>query len=179
MQQRRDMVSRSRSIDNQRVFEDVRRVDALNGPERMKIARGRIKGKERMTNISRLLVSVVLAASQMMMLGPSSQAAQRTAPRRGISIYDGNWSVLIQTTRGSCPPAFRAGVRILGGRVLPEDQNYQLNGEVASSGAVRVTVSAGGQSAGGFGRLSRDSGRGLWRTRSGECSGQWTAARRA
>jgi hypothetical protein len=132
-----------------------------------------------MTGIPRLLVTAALAASQMMMLAPPSQAAQRTVSRHGISIYDGEWSVLIQTTRGTCPPAFRAGVRILGGRVLPEDQSYQLNGEVASGGAVRVTVSAGGQSAGGFGRLSRDSGRGLWRTRSGECSGQWTATRRA
>ena len=98
-------------------------------------------------------------------------------PRHG-SFYDGDWSVLIQTTRGNCPPALRAGVRILGGRVLAEDSSFQLNGEVASGGAVRVTVSAGGQSAGGFGRLSRDSGGGLWRTSSGECSGQWTAARR-
>ena len=132
-----------------------------------------------MTGISRLLVGAALAASQMMMLDQPSEAAQRAASRHGISIYDGEWSVLIQTTRGSCPPAFRAGVRILGGRVLPEDQSYQLNGEVGSGGAVRVTVSAGGESAGGVGRLSRDSGRGLWRSRSGECSGEWTAARRA
>jgi hypothetical protein len=127
-----------------------------------------------MTNISRLLVSAVLASSQMM-LGSPSQGAQRIVHR--ISVYDGDWSVLIQTTRGNCPPAFRAGVHIVGGHVLPEDQSYQLNGEVASGGVVRVTVSAGGQTAGGSGRLSHDSGGGLWRTRSGECSGRWTAVR--
>jgi hypothetical protein len=121
----------------------------------------------------------MLAVFPLTMAGAAPQAAHRHVVRHGTSIYDGEWSVLIQTTRGSCPAALRAGVRILGGRILAEDQSYQLNGQVASGGDVRVTVSAGGQSAGGFGRLSRDSGRGLWRTPSGECSGQWNAARRA
>ena len=125
----------------------------------------------------RMIISAALAVLQVAMAGAPSQAAHRTTWGRG-SFYDGDWSVLIQTTRGNCPPALRAGVRILGGRVLAEGSSFQLNGEVASGGAVRVTVSAGGQSAGGFGRLSRDSGGGLWRTSSGACSGQWTAARR-
>jgi hypothetical protein len=130
-----------------------------------------------MTKFSRLIAGAAFVASQVMMAGPS-EAAHRTVPHRGISAYDGDWSVLIQTTRGNCPSAFRAGVVILGGRVLAQDPSYQLNGDVASGGLVRVTVSAGGQSAGGFGRLSRDSGAGSWRTPSGQCSGQWTAARR-
>jgi hypothetical protein len=132
-----------------------------------------------MARLSRLTISTMLAVFQVTMAGASPQATHRNVVRHGIGIYDGDWSVLIQTTRGNCPPTLRAGVRILGGRILAEDQNYQLNGEVVSGGDVRVTVSAGGQSAGGFGRLSRDSGRGLWRARSGECSGQWNAARRA
>jgi hypothetical protein len=132
-----------------------------------------------MARLSRLIISTMLAVFQVTMAGAAPQAAHRNIVRHGMSIYDGEWSVLIQTTRGNCPAALRAGVRILGGRILAEDQSYQLNGEVASGGGVRVTVSAGGQSASGFGRLSRDSGRGLWRTPSGECSGQWNAARRA
>jgi hypothetical protein len=132
-----------------------------------------------MAGLSRLIVGTVLAVFQVTMAGAAPHAAHGNVARHGIGIYDGDWSVLIETTRGNCPPALRAGVRIIGGRILAEDQSYQLNGEVASGGDVRVTVSAGGQNAGGFGRLSRDSGRGLWRTRSGECSGQWSAARRA
>jgi hypothetical protein len=80
-----------------------------------------------------------------------------------------------QATRGSCPSALRATVRISGGRPLTDDQGYRLSGRVAPDGAVRVIVSAGGQAAAGFGHLSRIAGRGLWRTYSGECSGQWTA----
>jgi len=71
----------------------------------------------------------------------------------------------------------RAGVSVLAGRVLSKDQSYAVDGRVAPNGAVRVQLSAGSQAAGGFGRLSRNAGQGLWRTRSGECSGQWTAAR--
>jgi len=49
----------------------------------------------------------------------------------------------------------------------------------AASGAIRVTVAQGGQSASGAGRLSGNSGRGWWRTATGQCSGQWTAERHA
>src|ERR1700692_2119293 len=93
-----------------------------------------MESRKPMTNISRLLVSAVLASSQMM-LGSPSQGAQRIV--HGIRVYDGDWSVLIQTTRGNCPPAFRAGVRIAGGHLLPEDQSYQLNGEVNAGSGVR------------------------------------------
>lgn len=96
----------------------------------------------------------------------------------GARPYDGAWSVVIQTTRGGCPAGLRAGMHIASGRLSASDQSYELNGNVAQNGAVRVTVSAGGQSASGFGRLAGDAGRGLWRTSSGECSGQWTAERR-
>ena len=116
------------------------------------------------------------AASSMNKIGP---AAHRARSRAGTRSYDGAWSVVIETTRGSCPSAVRASLRISGGLLLADDQSYQLNGRVAPGGAVRVTVSAGGQSAGGSGRLSRAGGRGWWRTRSGECSGQWTAERRS
>ncbi len=125
---------------------------------------------------SRLRTSSIFVSAAFLIAGASlpSQAAQPRAAGR----YDGVWSVVIQTMRGDCPAAVRAGVRILGGRVLAEDQAYSVAGHVAPNGAVHVNVSAGGQDAGGFGRLWRNAGRGLWRTRSGECSGQWTAARR-
>jgi hypothetical protein len=41
-----------------------------------------------------------------------------------------------------------------------------------------VTVAEGGRSASGVGRLSGNSGRGQWRTSTGECAGEWTAERR-
>ena len=69
-------------------------------------------------------------------------------------------------------------MRVAGGRVFADDQSYQVNGTVAANGATRVTVSEQGQSASGTGRLSGNAGAGRWRTSTGQCSGQWTAARR-
>jgi hypothetical protein len=108
----------------------------------------------------------------------ATPAAHRIASRSGARFYDGAWSVVIETTRGNCPAAIRAGVHIFAGRLLADDQSYRFDGRVAASGAVRVTVSAAGRSAGGSGRLRRNVGRGLWRSSSDECSGQWTAERR-
>jgi hypothetical protein len=108
----------------------------------------------------------------------SSYASHLSVARRGTRAFDGIWSVVMQTTRGDCPAAVRAGVRIYGGRLSAENQSYGLDGRVTPSGAVRVMVSAAGQTGGAFGRLSREAGRGYWRTSSDECVGEWTAARR-
>jgi hypothetical protein len=97
---------------------------------------------------------------------------------RAANSYDGNWSVTIMTQTGNCPSSLRYAVRVAKGRVYGDDQSYDVNGSVASNGATRVTVSEKGQSASGTGRLSGNAGAGRWRTSTGQCSGQWTAARR-
>jgi hypothetical protein len=97
---------------------------------------------------------------------------------RAANSYDGNWSVTIITQTGNCPSSLRYAVRVAKGRVYGDDQSYDVNGSVASNGATRVTVSEKGQSASGTGRLSGNAGAGRWRTSTGQCSGQWTAARR-
>jgi hypothetical protein len=109
----------------------------------------------------------------------AASAVKRAGSRGHARVYDGAWSVVIETTRGTCPAAIRTRVHIVAGRLLPDDRSYRLAGRVSANGAVRVTVSAAGQSAGGSGRLVRNVGRGLWRASSGECSGQWSAQRRS
>jgi hypothetical protein len=131
-----------------------------------------------MPSFLRPIVIVTFAALVSAAVNQPTYAAQRSVARRGANVFDGIWSVVMQTTRGDCPAAIRAGVRILGGRLSAEDQSYRLDGRVAPSGAVQVTVSAAGQAGGAFGHLSREAGRGYWRTSSGECAGEWTAARR-
>jgi hypothetical protein len=149
-----------------------------------------------MISISRLSAAVLFTLTGLAAIGQSMQpataqtlsgrgpkriatpAVHRIAPRGSARVFDGAWSVVIETTRGNCPAAIRAGVHILAGRLLADDQSYRLDGRVAANGAVRVAVSAAGQSAGGSGRLGRNVGRGLWRSSSDECSGQWSAQRR-
>jgi hypothetical protein len=97
---------------------------------------------------------------------------------RAANSYDGNWTVTIYTQAGNCPSSLRYAVRVARGRVYGDDQSYDVNGSVAPNGATRVTVSQQGQSASGTGRLSANTGAGRWHTSTGQCYGQWTAARR-
>jgi len=123
--------------------------------------------------LSRLLLAPTFAAALLLACIPSNAAR-----RVGGSPYDGTWSVAIYTQRGDCG-SVRVAVRIVGGRVYSEDQNYRASGGVGKNGVVRVAVSGYGRSAAGSGRLSGTSGSGSWRSSRGECSGSWSASRRA
>ena len=102
-------------------------------------------------------------------------------PASARTVYDGNWSVLIVTTRGSCDRAYRYGLSIRNGSVIYEGSAaVNVAGRVSPNGAVRVKVWAGSQGASGSGRLWRRSGSGNWRGigSMGTCSGTWSADRR-
>ncbi len=123
--------------------------------------------------LSRLLLAPILAAVLLLACTPSN-----AAHRGGGSAYDGTWSVAIYTLRGDCG-SVRVAARIVGGRFYSVDQSYQSNGAVGANGVIRVTVAGFGRSASGSGRLSHNSGAGRWWSSRGECSGSWSASRRA
>ena len=120
-----------------------------------------------------LLAPTVTAALLLPVCTPTNAAHPG-----GASAYDGTWSVAIYTLRGDCG-SVRVAARIVGGRVYSKDQSYQANGVVGANGMIRVSVASGRLSASGSGRLSHDSGAGRWRSSRGECSGTWSASRRA
>ena len=94
--------------------------------------------------------------------------------------FDGTWSVLIVTEKGTCDRAYRYPVRISNGSVgYAGEASFNVSGSVGANGAVTVTVSKGNQSARGSGQLSAAGGSGHWVAGSGECSGSWTAERRS
>jgi hypothetical protein len=124
-----------------------------------------------MRNFLRSIAATAFAGLLITSTGVSSEAV-------AANNFDGSWSVVINTLRGDCGSALRYGVRIVGGRVVGEDQSYRVAGAVNPSGAIRVVVAEGGRSASGTGRLRGNAGGGVWRTSSGECSGQWAASRR-
>jgi hypothetical protein len=126
-----------------------------------------------MKDSSRLFLAPTLAAVLLLASTPTNAAR-----RIGGSPYDGIWSVAIYTLRGDCG-SVRVAARIVGGRVYSADQSYQANGAVGANGVIRVAVAGFGRSASGSGRLSRNSGAGRWRSSRGECSGSWSATRRA
>jgi hypothetical protein len=110
-----------------------------------------------------------------------SDAAPRSREVRPSNAFDGIWSVSIKTQFGDCNRGYRYPLRIVDGYVTKADidPTYAVAGAVARTGAIGVTVSGGGQTATGVGRLSRTTGRGIWHTANGECKGDWVAERRS
>ena len=126
-----------------------------------------------MNALSRPLVAPTLATALLLVCSPTNAAR-----RVGVSPYDGTWSVVIYTLRGDCG-SVRVAAQIVGGCVYSKDQSYQANGAVGANGVIRVSVVSGRLSASGSGRLSPNSGAVSWRSSRGECSGSWSASRRA
>jgi hypothetical protein len=99
------------------------------------------------------------------------------APAAATANYDGLWSVVIVTQKGTCDRAYRYPVRISNGAVQNDGPSLiNVSGKVGGNGAVTVLVSAGDKSASGTGKLSGKAGGGKWS--GGECAGTWEAERR-
>jgi hypothetical protein len=93
--------------------------------------------------------------------------------------YDGSWDLVFVTQRGACDSSYNFTVNISHG-IVTHPSLVRFKGHVASSGAVRASVTVPDKYAAGSGRLSGDAGRGTWSGHSGtaRCGGYWTAARR-
>lgn len=130
------------------------------------------------------MISQLVRASVIVLLCATT-AAQAASPRKpqagapGRNPYDGAWTVMIVTERGSCDRAYRYGLQIVDG-VVQYDGAVSFTGNVTPKGAVRVSVSAAGNRAEGSGRMTRNTGQGKWVGYSGSdsCSGYWQAERR-
>jgi hypothetical protein len=131
---------------------------------------------------SLLLAAALLAMPSWYEAAARTAQPMRPAPAAAASVaqFDGNWSVSIVTDSGSCDRGYRYALRIANGRIYYDNPSFNINGQVNARGQVSVTVSAGGQSASGTGRLSRDYGQGTWigRSAADQCSGHWEAERR-
>lgn len=125
-----------------------------------------------MTKLKTGLAGVLLAAAL---------SGGLATPVKAQAAYDGLWSVLIITEKGTCDRGYRYAIRIKGGKVMhadPANSSFRINGRVGGNGAAQVSVSRGDQSANGTGRINRDVGAGRWKSAKGECSGTWQAERR-
>jgi hypothetical protein len=104
-------------------------------------------------------------------------ALSAAAPAAATPNYDGLWSVVIMTEKGSCDRSYRYPVRISNGAVQNDGPSLiNVSGKVGGNGAVTVLVSGGDKSATGTGKLTGKVGSGQW---SGAgCGGHWEAERR-
>jgi hypothetical protein len=70
------------------------------------------------------------------------------APAAATANYDGLWSVVIVTQKGTCDRSYRYPVRISNGAVQNDGPSLiNVSGKVGGNGAVTVLVSAGDKSA--------------------------------
>jgi hypothetical protein len=104
-------------------------------------------------------------------------ALSAAAPAAATPNYDGLWSVVIMTEKGTCDRSYRYPVRISNGAVQNDGPSLiSVSGKVGGNGAVTVMVSGGDKSATGTGKLTGKVGGGQW---SGAgCGGHWEAERR-
>jgi hypothetical protein len=120
------------------------------------------------------------AAPALAAFGILTATVPASAPASARSNFDGTWSVLIVTQKGTCDRAYRYPVKIDNGSVgYAGDASFTVSGKVGDNGAVVVKVARGSQSANGQGKLSSTDGSGQWVAGSGDCSGTWTAERRS
>jgi hypothetical protein len=113
------------------------------------------------------------AASAILSSTPPAIAAQ----------FDGEWSMVAETTRGHCG-TIEVGLGIDRGRIYSTGGSFafypiRLGGRISASGQVRMNAVAGPRTAHGTGRFGQFRGSGTWAGRgpSGLCSGVWSANR--
>jgi hypothetical protein len=117
------------------------------------------------------IAAAIAIASAIVASAIIASTASFAVPR-----YDGLWSVSIVTEKGDCDRGYRYPIRIANGLLANAgDSPFTITGRVGGAGAITVTVSGGGRSATGSGRLAGNMGMGSWI--GGSCSGSWTAER--
>jgi len=120
------------------------------------------------------------ALTALAMLAISAVPATTAPMSAAKPNFDGAWSVLIVTQKGTCDRAYRYPVKIENGSVgYAGSASFTVSGKVGAKGDVTVTVARGSQSATGTGAMSGTDGSGTWKSAVGDCSGTWTAERRS
>jgi hypothetical protein len=126
-----------------------------------------------MSNTQKNLWNLAAGAVALALAG----AFAASVPAASAPNYDGLWSVVIMTQRGTCDRAYRYPVRIARGTLVNAgDGMVNVTGRVGDNGAVVVQVSALGKTATGQGRLKGITGTGSWS--GGDCAGTWQAEKR-
>ena len=107
----------------------------------------------------------------------SALALTCIATSASAAVYDGSWDIVIYTRSGACDPTYQSGAQIRNGIIRSNTGGINV-GRVSPQGAVHVSLLR--QSASGSGRLSSDTGSGVWKGQGkrGKCSGTWAAQRR-
>jgi hypothetical protein len=97
-------------------------------------------------------------------------------PVAAAAPFDGSWTVNIATESGACKSG-SLPIEVRDGKIVSGNPVVNVQGQVADSGGLRVSVGDGVRKANGSGKLSGTSGSGTWKGGGGICSGTWVAQR--
>jgi hypothetical protein len=97
-------------------------------------------------------------------------------PVAAAAPFDGSWTVNIATQSGACKSG-SLPIEVRDGKIVSGNPVVNIQGQVADSGGLRVSVGDGVRKANGSGKLSGASGSGTWKGGGGICSGTWVAQR--
>lgn len=94
--------------------------------------------------------------------------------------FDGKWSILVMTEKGTCDSAYRYAIRIENGEARYEGgTDFTVTGNVTQRGAVKGSIARGSDRADVVGKLDGEFGQGTWSTSGATpCGGSWSAERR-
>jgi hypothetical protein len=95
--------------------------------------------------------------------------------------FDGDWTVLVITERGTCDRTYSYDVSVSHGNIQYNSYtSVSLHGTISPQGTVTVNIRHFDDIATGSGRLTERTGSGGWRGvgKDGACSGRWQAHRR-
>jgi hypothetical protein len=90
--------------------------------------------------------------------------------------YDGNWSVALQTERGTCQAASWS-LAVSGGRIEDSGLFVQSAGYIDGRGHVVLRVTHGSDTLAANGRVEGARASGTWQSPTQQCSGRWFATR--
>jgi hypothetical protein len=130
------------------------------------------------TAVTRPTASIVLGRAIRTLLACAILVSWRLAPAEARSRFDGTWNLVFVSQPGACDSSYTFDVTISNG-IVSHPNLRKFGGRVKPSGAVWASVTVGDKYASGSGRLTNESGRGVWNGRAGQarCRGYWVAQR--
>jgi hypothetical protein len=97
--------------------------------------------------------------------------------------HDGSWAIEIVTERGPCERLYRYYVEVEGQAVRLRSMTGETSpatmGLVGADGRIKATLGQAGDPVNVTGRLAATSGTGVWSAPARQCTGRWSAHKRA
>src|SRR5215218_2232190 len=97
--------------------------------------------------------------------------------------HDGSWAIEIVTKQGACDPLYRYYVVVEGEAVRLRSMTGEIGaasmGLVRPDGRVNATLGQADDPVNVTGRLAASSGTGIWSAPARQCTGKWSAHKRA